>query len=210
MRYLIYLYYFILLFSSFFALKNISIFDRVFKLLGILVFLTLIFELLAYYFAISQHNNILVYITFMPIRVIWINLTYCSYHNDAVIKKMSISLVFIYLAYYANYLYTMNLNVPPNKLILIENIILYIVAVYSSYLIISNENYNSLKDNKFLWVNLGYLLYFSVTFFVRSFHFAIKTIDINLISRITLILFNIILYSIITLSLYKVKLKSAN
>jgi len=210
MRYLIYLYYFILLFSSFFALKNISIFDLLFKLLGILVFLTLIFELLAYYFAISQHNNILVYITFMPIRVIWINLTYCSYHNDAVIKKMSISLVFIYLAYYANYIYTMNLNVPPNKLILIENIILYIVAVYSSYLIISNENYNSLKDNKFLWVNLGYLLYFSVTFFVWSFHFAIKTIDINLISRITLILFNIILYSIITLSLYKVKLKSAN
>ncbi len=210
MRYLLYLYYVILFFSSFLALKNINRFNSEFKFLGFLVFLTLIVELLAFYFAISQHNNILVYIVFMPIRVVLINLAYCSYHKDAITKKISISLVLVYLAYYINDLCELNLNVFPNKLILIENIILYILVVYSSYLIVSKEYYNSLKENKFLWVNIGYLFYFSVTFFVWSFHFVIKSNDINLISRITLIILNIMLYFIFTLSFSKVKLKSEN
>jgi hypothetical protein len=210
MRYLLYLYYVILFFSSFLALKNINRFNSEFKFLGILVFLTLIFELLAFYFAISQHNNILVYIVFMPIRVILINLAYCSYHKHAIIRKISISLVLVYLAYYINGLCEIRLNVFPNKLILFENIILYILVIYSSYSIISKQYYNSLKENKFLWVNIGYLFYFSVTFFVWSFHFVFKTNDINLISRITLIILNIMLYSIFTLSFSKVKLKSEN
>jgi hypothetical protein len=210
MRYLLYLYYVILFFSSFLALKNISRFNSEFKFLAFLVFLTLIVELLAFYFAISQHNNILVYIVFMPIRVVLINLAYCSYHKDAVIRKISISLVLVYLAYYINGLCEIKLNVFHNKLILFENIILYILVIYSSYLIISKQYYNSLKENKFLWVNIGYLFYLSVTFFVWSFYFVLKTNDINLISRITLIILNIMLYSIFTLSFSKVKLKSEN
>jgi hypothetical protein len=210
MRYLLYLYYVILFFSSFLALKNISRFNSEFKFFGFLVFLTLIVELLAFYFAISQHNNILVYIVFMPIRVVLINLAYYSYHKEARIRKISISLVLVYLAYYTNGLCEIKLNVFPNKLILFENIILYILVIYSSYLIISKQYYNSLKENEFLWVNIGYLFYFSVTFFVWSFHFVLKTNDINLISRITLIILNIMLYSIFTFSFSKVKLKSEN
>lgn len=210
MRYLLYLYYVILFFSSFLALKNISRFNSEFKFFGFLVFLTLIVELLAFYFAISQHNNILVYIVFMPIRVVLINLAYCSYHKNAMIRKISISLVLVYLAYYINGLCEIKLNIFPNKLILFENIILYILVIYSSYLIISKQYYNSLKENKFLWVSIGYLFYFSVTFFVWSFHFVLKTNEINLISRITMMILNIMLYSIITLSFSKVRLKSEN
>jgi hypothetical protein len=210
MRYLLCFYYVILLISSFLALKNISRFSSEFKFFGFLVFLTLIVELLAFYFAITQQNNILVYIVFMPIRVVLINLAYCSYHKDAIIRIISISLVLIYLSYYINGLFELKLNVFPNKLMLIENIILYVLVIYSSYLIISKQYYNSLKENKFLWVNIGYLFYFSVTFFVWFFHFVVKTNNINLISRITLIILNLMLYSVFTLSFSKVKLKNEN
>lgn len=208
MRYLIYFYYFILLFSSFLALKHISKLNLVLKLFGILVLLTLIVESLAFYFAISQHNNILVYIVFMPIQITLITMAYYTYHKNTLFRKTVVFLMFLFLMYFINTIFGFDISVFPNKLIMIENIIICIVVAYSSYLIVSIDQYVEIKKNPLIWINMGFLFFLSTSFFIWGFHYLIKTNEINVISRITLIFSNIILYSVLALSFIKSNLKS--
>jgi len=139
----------------------------------------------------------------MPIRVVLINLAYCSYHKDARIRKISLLLLVFYLTYFIDFVSHMSFMVFPNKLIMIENLVIYAIVIYSSYLIIGNGDYSSLKRNSFLWINLGYLFYLSTTFFIWAFHYVFKTNEVNLISRSALTISNIILYLTIGISLLK-------
>lgn len=203
MRCLIYLYYLILIYSSLVAIKNHYKLSSAIKYFGVLVLFTLIFELFALYMAISRSNNIIIYVVLMPVRVFLINLANFKYHANALFRKTSMLLLVLYLIYYIDFVSTMSFMVFPNKLIMIENLVIYVIVIYSSYLIIGNGDYSSLKRNSFLWINSGYLFYLSTTFFIWGFHYLFKTNEVNLISRSALTISNIILYLTIGISLLK-------
>ncbi len=139
----------------------------------------------------------------MPVRVFLINLANFKYHANALFRKTSMLLLVLYLIYYIDFVSTMSFMVFPNKLIMIENLVIYVIVIYSSYLIIGNGDYSSLKRNSFLWINSGYLFYLSTTFFIWGFHYLFKTNEVNLISRSALTISNIILYLTIGISLLK-------
>lgn len=203
MRYLIYIYLLILIYSSLVAIKNHYKLSSAIKYFGILVLITLAFELFAFYYAYSRSNNIFIYVILMPVRVFLINLAIYKYHENALFRKISILLVVFYLIYYIDFVSHMSFLVFPNKLIMIENLVIYAIVIYSCYLIIGNGDYSSLKRNSFLWINLGYLFYLSTTFVIWGFHYIFKTNEVNLISRIALTISNIILYLTIGISLLK-------
>jgi hypothetical protein len=207
-RCLIYLYLLILIYSSLVAIKNHCKLSGAIKYFGILVLITLAFELFAFYYACSRSNNIFIYVVLMPVRVFLINLAHYKYHENALFKKTSILLLVFYLIYYTNFVCNMSFMVFPNKLIMIENLVSYAIVIHSSYLIIVNGDYSSLKRNSFLWINLGYLFYLSTTFVIWGFHYVFKTNDVNLISRSALTISNIILYLTIGISLLKFRVNN--
>ena len=210
MRNLIYVYCIILLLASLLAIKNFNKLNKSLKIFGILVIATFVFELFAFYMAKTRHNNIIVYVVFMPIQIILLNFAYYTHQKDSLFRKVSISLTLIFLFYFITQIGGLNLSVFPNKLIMIENIILCFIVAYSSYLIVSKQHYIEIKKNPLIWINMGFLFFLSTSFFIWGFHHLIKTNEMNLISRFTLIISNIILYSILALSFFKVNLKSEN
>lgn len=208
MRNLIYVYYIVLLLASLFAIKNFNKLNKSLKIFGLLVVLTFVFELCAFYMAKTRHNNIIVYVVFTPIELILINFAYYTHQKDSLFRKTSIALTLLFIVYFITQIGGLNLSVFPDKLIMIENIILCIIVAYSSYLIVSKQHYIEMKKNKMIWINMGFLFFLSTSFFIWGFHHLIKTNEINLILRFTLIISNIILYSTMALVFLKVNLKS--
>jgi hypothetical protein len=208
MRNLIYVYYIVLLLASLLAIKNFNKLNKSLKIFGILVIATFVVELFAFYLAKTIHNNIIVYVVFTPIQIILINSAYYMHQIDSLFRKTSIALTLMFIVYFITQIGGLNLSVFPDKLIMIENIILCIIVAYSSYLIVSKQHYIEMKKNKMIWINMGFLFFLSTSFFIWGFHHLIKTNEINLILRFTLIISNIILYSIMALVFLKVNLKS--
>ena len=91
---------------------------------------------------------------------------------------------------------------------MIENIVLYAIVAYSCYLILRKQLYIEIKKNCMIWINMGLLFFLSTTFFVWGFNHLIKTNEVNLISRVTLVISNIVLYSIFAMSFFKINLHS--
>ncbi len=208
MRYLVFAYYMILFLSSISAIKNFKKLPKSFKIFGLLVVCTFVFELLAFYLAKTRHNNIVVYVSWMPIEVILMVWAYYTFHTDSVFRKTTVALMLLFLIYFISELVGLNFKVFPNNLIMIENIVLYAIAAYSSYLILRKQLYIEIKKNCMIWINMGLLFFLSTTFFVWGFNHLIKTNEVNLISRVTLVISNIVLYSIFAMSFFKINLHS--
>jgi hypothetical protein len=208
MRYLFYAYYITLLLSSALAIKKFNKLNKSLKIFGVLSIATFVFELLAYAMAITRFNNIIVYVVFTPIQIILITMAYFTYHKNTLFRKIAVFLMFLFLVYFINTVFGLDFTVIPNKLFMTENIIICFVVAYSSYLIVSMDQYVEIKKNPLIWINMGILFFLSTSFFIWGFHYLIKTNEINVISRFTLIISNIILYSILALSFFKSNLKS--
>jgi len=208
MRYLIYVYYIVLFLASFFAVKNFKLLNSTLKFFALLVIVTFVVELTAYNLAISKGNNIYIYVLFMPIQLILINLAYFCYHVGVFFRKIVVSLTFVFFAIFLIFFKGINFTEFPIKLIMIENLIVLFIVIYSSFLIINKEQYAEIKRNNLIWINMGFVFFVSTTFFMWGFHFLIKTSQINLISRFTLATANIILYSTMAYSFFRANSKS--
>ena len=135
-------------------------------------------------------------------------MAYFTYHKNTLFRKIAVFLMFLFLVYFINTVFGLDFTVIPNKLFMTENIIICFVVAYSSYLIVSMDQYVEIKKNPLIWINMSFLFFLSTSFFIWGFHYLIKTNEINVISRFTLIISNIILYSILALSFFKSNLKS--
>lgn len=203
MRNIVYAYYLILLLSSFVAIRNFRVLNSTLKFLALLVIVTTVVELVAYHFAISQWNNLFVYVLFMPIQLILINLAYCHYHIGKIFRKIVICLTFVFLFFFFVFVTDYNFTVFPIKLMLTENLIIFCTIIFSSVLIINREQYTEIKKNNLIWINMGFVFFISTTFFIWGFHFLFKTKEINMISRFTLVISNIILYSSMAFTFFR-------
>jgi hypothetical protein len=210
MRILIYVYYIVLLVSGFLAIKNFNKLNKSLKIFGILVIVTFVVELFAFYLAETRLNNIVVYVLFLPIQIILINWAYFIYHKDSLFRKTTIILTLLFIVYYLFKVVGLNLSVFPDKLIMVENIILCFIVAYSSFLMVSKQHYIEMKKNQLIWINMGFLFFLSTSFFIWGFHYLFKTIEVNLILRCTLPISNIILYLILAFGFFKVNIKSEN
>jgi len=210
MRILIYIYYIVLLVSGFLVIKNFNKINKSLKIFGILVIVTFVVELFAFYLAETRLNNIVVYVVFLPIQIILINWAYFIYHKDSLFRKTTIILTLLFIVYYTFKIVGLNLSVFPDKLIMVENIILCFIVAYSSFLMVSKQHYIEIKKNQLIWINMGFLFFLSTSFFIWGFHYLFKTNEVNLILRCTLPISNIILYLILAFGFFKVNTKSEN
>lgn len=203
MRNLNYVYYLILLLSSFVAIKNFKVLNVALKFFALLVLVTTVIELLAFNFAITRKNNLYIYIIFMPIQMFLVNLAYFSYHFDTLYRKIVIALTSVFIFCFIVVFKDFSCTEFPTKLMMIENLIIFFIVTYSIFLIIRKEHYNEIRKNNLIWINMGFVFFLSITFFIWGFNFLFITSEINIISRFTLIISNIILYSTMAFTFFR-------
>lgn len=201
-----YSYYFILVLSCFLAWFNFNKLNASFKILAVLLTLTVFTETMAYYYAVKYRNNSIVYSIFTPIQFYLFSFIYSvQLSHERVMKYvlwlfiLAFSLITIFKFstedIYARF---------PTGLVMIENLFLYILVLIS-LLYLAYENGTQLLVNKgMFWLNTGLVFFLTWTFLIWGFHeILIVKKNINAIFKFVLLFSNVVLYSCICVGIIK-------
>jgi hypothetical protein len=205
-----YTYYFILILSCVLAWLNFKKFDASFKILAVLLTLTVFTESMAYYYAIKYRNNSIVYSIVTPIQFYLFSAIYSvQLSHERVMKYV---LWFFILAFSFITIYKFSTEDMfarfPTGLVMIESLFLYIL-VLMSFLYLAYENGSQLLvNNGMFWLNTGLVFFLTSTFLIWGFHeILIDKKNINAIFKFVLLFSNMILYSFICVGIVKERIR---
>lgn len=198
-------YYVLLLFGALTSLVFIYRIDFSFKLLAVLIILTLTSELTAKYisFSLRKDNNI-VYHFFTLVEYVFYSLIYASFFNS---KKWNYILaafvIFLMTAELVNALYFQPLSSSNTNTTILESVLLIFLSLSLFNKIREDSNYKNILKESIFWFNCAVLIYYPFNILIWGFH-SIKVYQLKnppiLIYYINL-LFSGLLYLVFSLSI---------
>lgn len=201
-----YIYYLILIIGCIIGWIRINQITTSFKVLTVLLLLTIITEALAYYFAINFRNNSIVFAIYTPFQFYLLCAMYYLQLRSVALIKYFIVLSVIAFSLFSIYKFiTADMSYRfPVSLILLENVLLYILVLSSFMHLVYNSEIGSIYSLGFFWVNLGFIFFLTSTFLIWGLHnYLIEKESVYLLFRILLPLSNIFLYSSICVGIIK-------
>ncbi len=146
--------------------------QRPFRMLAVLVILTLLSEITARYVSYGLHtSNNIVYHFFTPVEFTFYVLIYRDFFRS---KKWDIilwsCLIFFILAEIFNTIFFQPLSVTNTNTFLLESVLLIIFSLSLFIRIRETAQYENLLQEGVFWFNCAVLLYYAMSLLVWGFH----------------------------------------
>lgn len=165
-------YYSLLIASALMMVIFIKSSQRPFRMLAVLVILTLLSEITARYVSYGLHtSNNIVYHFFTPVEFTFYVLIYRDFFRS---KKWDIilwsCLIFFILAEIFNTIFFQPLSVTNTNTFLLESVLLIIFSLSLFIRIRETAQYENLLQEGVFWFNCAVLLYYAMSLLVWGFH----------------------------------------
>lgn len=165
-------YYSLLIASALMMVILIRSSQRPFRMLAVLVILTLLSEITARYVSYGLHtSNNIVYHFFTPVEFTFYVLIYRDFFRS---KKWDIilwsCLIFFILAEIFNTIFFQPLSVTNTNTFLLESVLLIIFSLSLFIRIRETAQYENLLQEGVFWFNCAVLLYYAMSLLVWGFH----------------------------------------
>lgn len=140
-----------------------------FKFLTLLIFYTLLSEILTRVFAVTIKNSSPVYQIFIPVQFFFVTMIYGLFFNKKYEFFFSWSPVFFLILCIINTLFFQKITAIPSNVILISNLAFVLYSLlFFRVMLNSAINQNIFKQSIF-WFNSAVLILFTVSFLYWSF-----------------------------------------
>jgi len=199
-----FIYWGILFIALLIGLLNMKRLTTPFKLLTLLIFVTLFTELVADYMAVHYRNNIIVYHIYTPIHAILLGAIYLSLlHRKTNRAFVWIATIISVSFAIANSLFIQGLKATPYYDLIVISIFYVCFAFISNFEMIRSKHLK-LFNNAVFWLNSGTLLFFSINFILWSLWDYLGRIKSPVRADLLLILniLNFVLYAFFALAIY--------
>jgi hypothetical protein len=188
-------YFFLLFLSTVIGMLYFKRLDTASRFISVLLALTLIAEVVAYYSAVHYHNSMTVYQLFNPVQFLIVSL----YFNSTIpyFKKNNLGIyigVVGVLIAFLNCYYLQPINTSNSYFLILESISIVFMSLFSFSKKFVSDNVDLLKDQHF-WFTFFLLTFWSITNIYWGMRHIIQSTNARFDNIITLIL---IILSIIT------------
>jgi hypothetical protein len=165
-------YYGFLIIAAAISLLYFKKVDKTFRWLCLLIILTLISELTAYY--ISQHHtkpNNIVYHIFTPVEYFMYAMIYKMFFDDKKWTKiLSTSIAFLIGAEILNTFFFQSLEEDPTNIMIAESVLLVFLSLRLFINIRQTPVYENILNEGVFWFNSAVLFYYSFDILVWGLH----------------------------------------
>lgn len=202
----LYFYLGLLLFISFYVLLNYKKLDKTYKLLGIVIIISMVSEIIARYLSFAIANSYPPLHFLVPILIFIHTQLYLSVLKiTKKIRTIFISIMLILILFsIINSIYFQKMTEPPTRAYNLLSLMIVLYSLLMSKQMLMTPLKSSLWKHSFFWVNMGNFIFYPLTLFIiivlpsliKSF-----TADKEWIFN-TLYILNILLYSFYFLALH--------
>ncbi len=131
---------------------------------------SLIIELISFYFAYKNINNIVILNLYTFFEFFFIILFYKRFFDDFKPSSIHVALIaFFFFLVLTTSFFLNNIKIIDNLSISIEAIIIILYSLSFFYFVMKNLTYNDLLSTPYFWINIAFLIYFSGNLFLFVF-----------------------------------------
>jgi hypothetical protein len=189
-----------------FGMISYSKLSKSFRIVVLLLIVTLISEIIAFIFSAIVKNNCPVYHFFNPIQYALIGSVFYFMHKATKVIKWYVVISILILAIYTISKITSieKLYSFPTHVLMLESIMILFLVVFSFRIMLNDEILIPLHHRAMFWFNLGLMFFFTSTFMFWSlFQTLLSFPDIHAFTKQILVGLNYFLYGCIFIALIK-------